>query len=67
MSQNYVIDSNVLFSAFISGKDVYELVFSEHTIYLPDYAFREIEKYQERILKKTKLKTQDLLFSSYFF
>lgn len=40
----YIIDSNVLFSAFISGRDVYRLLFSEYTIYLPDYAFLEIEK-----------------------
>lgn len=41
MSQRYVIDANVLFSAFISGKDLYQLLFSEHTIYLPDFAFVE--------------------------
>jgi len=51
----YIIDSNVLFSAFISGRDVYHLLFSEYTIYLPDYAFLEIEKYKTRILGKTKL------------
>ncbi len=52
---HYIIDSNVLFSAFISGRDVYRLLFSEYTIYLPDYAFLEIEKYKKRILCKTKL------------
>ena len=55
MKHKYVIDANVLFSAFISGKSVYRLLFSEHTIYLPDFAFLEIEKYKQRILKKTKL------------
>jgi len=51
MKQKYVIDANVLFSAFISGK--------EHTVYLPDFAFLEIEKYKQRILKKTKLSEQE--------
>ncbi|MBF0236870.1 MAG: hypothetical protein HQM12_04130 [SAR324 cluster bacterium] len=55
MSERYVLDANVLFSAFISGKELYELLFSEHTIYLPDFAFLELEKYKKRILKKTKL------------
>ena len=52
MKHEYVIDANVLFSAFISGKNVYRLLFSAYTIYLPDFAFLEIEKYKKRILKK---------------
>ena len=59
MKSKYVIDSNILFSAFISGKDVYRILFSEYTIYLPDFAFLEIDKYKTRILKKTKLKEQE--------
>jgi predicted nucleic acid-binding protein len=59
MKDKYVIDANVLFSAFISGKSVYHLLFSEHTIYLPDFAFLEIEKYKQRILKKIKLSEQE--------
>jgi predicted nucleic acid-binding protein len=59
MKSEYVIDSNVLFSAFISGKDVYRLLFSEYNIYIPDFAFSEIEKYKTRILRKTKLKEQE--------
>ena len=55
MNAEYVIDANVLFGAFISGKGFYHLLFSEHTVYLPDVAFLEIEKYKQRILKKTKL------------
>ncbi len=54
----YVIDANVLFSAFISGKEVYTLLFSEYTIYVPDFTFLELEKYKQRILNKTKL-TED--------
>ena len=55
MTEDLVIDSNVLFGAFISGKEVYRLLFAGHRIYLPDFAFVEIEKYKERVLKKTKL------------
>ena len=50
-----MIDANVLFSAFISGKDIYSLLFSAYTIHVPDFAFLELEKYKHRILKKTKL------------
>lgn len=59
MNKIYVIDANVLFSAFISGKDIYDLLFSQTTLYIPDYAFLEIEKYKNRILKKTKLTAKD--------
>ena len=59
MTQSYVIDANVLFSAFISGRKVYRLFFSTHTIYLPDFAFIELEKYKARILSKTKLQEQE--------
>lgn len=54
-SRKFIIDANVLFSAFISGKEIYSLLFSEHGIYLPDFAFLELDKYKKRILKKTKL------------
>ena len=46
MTEDLVIDSNVLFGAFISGKDVYRLLFTGSRIYLPDFAFVEIEKYR---------------------
>ena len=55
MSQRYVIDANVLFSAFMSGRNLYRLLFSEHTIYLPDFALLELDKYKTRILRKTRL------------
>jgi predicted nucleic acid-binding protein len=59
MNPEYVIDANVLFSAFISGKEIYQILFSEKKIYLPDFTFLEIEKYKERILKKTRLKEDE--------
>jgi len=60
MRKEYVIDSNILFSSFMSGKNIYQLLFSENEIYIPDYAFSEIEKYKKRILSKTKLKETEL-------
>ncbi len=55
MTEDLVIDSNVLFGAFISGRGIYQLLFSGCRVYLPDFAFVEIEKYKQRILKNTKL------------
>ncbi len=60
MKAKYVIDANVLFGESISGRAVSRLLFSERSIYMPDYAFSELEKYKARILKKTKLREQDL-------
>ncbi|MCP4659218.1 MAG: hypothetical protein GY856_27730 [bacterium] len=51
MRREYVIDAN--------GKEIYSLLFSQHRIYLPDFAFSEIDKYKERILKKTRLDQGD--------
>ncbi len=58
-SHKYVIDANVLFSAFISGKDVYTLLFSSYTVYAPDFAFLELEKYKQRLLNKAKLRADE--------
>ena len=55
LEQKYLIDANVLFNAFISGKEFFNLLFSQCQIYIPDFAFPELEKYKFRILKKTKL------------
>jgi len=59
-SKKYLIDANVLFSAFISGKKIYDILFSTYKIFVPDFAFLELEKYKQRILKKTKLSELDL-------
>lgn len=53
--KNYVIDANIIFSALISGKEVYFKLFSLHHFYLPDYALQELEKYRQVILKSIKL------------
>ena len=50
-----VADSNILFSALISGKPVYLDIFRSTQIFVPDFMFLEIEKYEERIIRKTRL------------
>ena len=57
-----VLDSNVLFSALISGKDLYIDIFRSLEIYTPDFIFIELSKYDERILKKTRLSEEFSFF-----
>ena len=45
-----VLDSNILFSALISGKEVYIEILRSLDIYVPDFIFNELSKYQERII-----------------
>lgn len=58
--KKYVIDSNVIFSALISGKQIYLNLFDEFTFYIPDFVFLEIDKYKAVILSKTKLTKREL-------
>lgn len=50
-----VADSNIVFSALISGKPVYLDIFRMARVSVPDFMLLEIEKYEARIIKKTKL------------
>lgn len=50
-----VVDSNIIFSTFISGKDYYLNIFRVNNIYLPDIVFSELNKYETYLIKKTKL------------
>jgi predicted nucleic acid-binding protein len=56
----YVIDVNILFSAIISSKRIYLDIIKNLELYTPDFALTEIAKYEELILKKTKLKKKEL-------
>jgi predicted nucleic acid-binding protein len=49
-----VLDSNILFSALISGKELYIDIFRTSDFYAPDFILSEFSKYKERIIKKTK-------------
>ncbi len=57
-----VLDSNILFSALISGKEVYIDMLKSFNVYVPDFIFNELDKYEERIIKKTKLRDEFLIF-----
>lgn len=54
-ARTFVIDANVLFSFLISGHDHYLHFITDNQIYLPDFALEEIQLYQERIMKRTRL------------
>ncbi|MEE4355274.1 MAG: PIN domain-containing protein [Desulfococcaceae bacterium] len=57
-----VLDSNILFSALISGKEVYIDILRSFDVYVPDFIFNELDKYEERIIRKTRLKDEFLIF-----
>jgi len=48
--------SNIIFSALISGKEIYLDIFRRNDVYIPDIVFSELNKYEARLIKKTKLK-----------
>jgi len=54
-----VIDSNIIFSALISGKEVYIDIFKMNDVSTPDIVFSELNKYEGRLIKKTKLKKNE--------
>lgn len=56
----YVIDSNILFGAMISSRRLYFEIIKNFDLYAPDFALKEIEKYEELILKKTKVTKSEL-------
>jgi predicted nucleic acid-binding protein len=56
----FVIDSNILFGAIISSREIYFEIIKKFDLYTPDFALKEIEKYEELILKKTKLAKKEL-------
>lgn len=62
-----VLDSNIIFSALISGKGIYIDIFKILQIYVPDFIFIEISKYEERIIKKTKREKEFISFTKELF
>ncbi|HQU31574.1 MAG: PIN domain-containing protein [Planctomycetia bacterium] len=51
-----VVDSNIIFSALISGKEAYLDIFKKNDVYIPDIVFSELDRYELRLIHKTKLK-----------
>jgi predicted nucleic acid-binding protein len=56
----YVIDSNILFGAIISNRRIYLEIIRNFDLYAPDFVLKETEKYEERLLQKTRLSRKDL-------
>jgi len=57
--KKYILDSNVIFSALISGKPLFLRLFESNIFFAPDFVFTEIDKYSAVILKKSKLESSD--------
>lgn len=62
-----VADSNILFSALISGKGLWIDIFRSSEIYVPDFIFIELSKYEERIIRRTTLKEDFSMFAKELF
>ena len=56
----FVLDSNILFGAIISSREIYFEIIKKFDLFIPDFALKEIEKYEELILRKTKLDKKEL-------
>lgn len=56
----FVIDSNILFGAIISSREIYFEILKKFDLYTPDFALKEIEKYEQLILSKTRLAKKEL-------
>lgn len=64
----YVIDANVIFSAVIRQKEIYETLIEQCVFYAPDFALNEVQRYRQVILKETKQNPDRLrTFSIEFF
>lgn len=64
--RDFVLDVNVLMSMLISGKAIYKSLLKDYTFMSSDFAFIEIEKYQDTIQSKTKIDTENFKQFSYF-
>ncbi len=58
--RSYVVDANAIFSAVISGREIYIQAFAANTFYVPDFTLDEIQQYQLLLLNKTKLAPEAL-------
>jgi predicted nucleic acid-binding protein len=53
--KRFIIDANILFSMFISGKEEYFELTEKVKFLTPVFALEELQKHQEMILSKTKI------------
>lgn len=62
-----VADSNVIFSALISSKSTYLEIFESVEVFVPDFIFVEIAKYESRIRQRAKLEGHLKFFTQALF
>lgn len=58
--KRFIIDANILFSIFISGREEYLDLIKQVKFLMPDYGLSELQEHQAIILSKTKLKSEEL-------
>ena len=57
--KRFIIDANILFSMFISGKEEYFELTEKVKFLTPVFALEELQKHQETILSKTKIDSKN--------
>ena len=58
---NFILDTNILFSALIKDSTSREILFSpKFKFYLPEYSLTELKKYYTEISKKSNLKESEI-------
>lgn len=58
---NIVIDTNIIFSSFLSRNSKLRDIILNNKIYAPNFLFFEIFNHKEKILKYSKLNNSELL------
>jgi len=54
-----VLDANVIFAVLIKGNEKITKLIENNKIYVPDYMLFEIEKYEDKIRKRTKIDEEE--------
>ena len=62
-----VVDSNIVFSALISARSIYLEIFEATDVYVPDFIFVEMARYETRIRQQTELEDALKLFTQDLF
>ena len=57
--KRFIIDANILFSIFISGREEYFELVGKVKFLTPVYALEELQKHQKTILSKTKIDSRN--------
>jgi predicted nucleic acid-binding protein len=60
---DFIVDANILFSALISGKSIYPVLFGMYRFSTIDYVFTELDLHRQVILEKTRL--EEIQFIAY--